>query len=244
MLAQRISSINSISAICEKTGADILEISKAVGMDSRIGKNFLTPSIGFGGSCFKKDILNLVYIARSYNLNEVADYWESVVSINSYQTNRILPKVKELVQSDLRDKTLTILGWAFKKNTNDSRESASIYTACNFLREGVKLNIYDPMIKKEKILNDIINEFKEKNTPNSKIDEFIKRVTVFNDEYESMEGSNIILVSTEWDRFTKINWELIHKKMNKPKLVVDGRNILNKQELEELGYKVYIIGKV
>ena len=244
MLAQRISSINSISAICEKTGADIIEISKAVGMDSRIGKNFLTPSIGFGGSCFKKDILNLVYIARSYNLNEVADYWESVVSINSYQTNRILPKVKELVQSDLRNKTLTILGWAFKKNTNDSRESASIYTACNFLREGVKLNIYDPMIKKEKILNDIINQFKEKNISNSKIDKFIKQVTVFDDEYESMEGSNIILISTEWDRFTKINWELIHKKMNRPKLVVDGRNILNKQELEELGYKVYIIGKV
>ena len=232
MLAQRISSINSVSAICEKTGADIMEISKAVGMDTRIGQKFLTPSIGFGGSCFKKDILNLVYIARSYNLSEVADYWESVVSINLYQTNRILPKVKEIIKSKLDNQTLTILGWAFKKNTNDSRESASILTAYNFLISGVRINVYDPMIKKDKIINDLINLFKEKEKSETEIEKYIKNVNVYQDEYKSLENSNIALVSTEWDSFKTISWEKVYKKMKYPKLVVDGRNILNTKELQ------------
>ena len=129
MLAQRISSINSISALCEETGADIEEVAKAVGMDTRIGNKFLKSSIGFGGSCFKKDILNLVYISRYYGLNEVADYWESVVKINNYQTKRIGDKIIKALDSEKNNNVVAILGWAFKKDTNDSRESASIYLA-------------------------------------------------------------------------------------------------------------------
>ena len=147
MLAQRISSINSLSALCEKTGADIDEVATAIGMDTRIGKHFLKSSPGFGGSCFKKDILNLVYISRTLKLNEVADYWENVIKINDYQRERFS---KKIISYKRKNNIITILGWAFKKNTNDSRESASIYVAKNLLEENLELRIYDPKVKKKK----------------------------------------------------------------------------------------------
>jgi UDPglucose 6-dehydrogenase len=155
MLAQRISSINSLSALCEKTGADIKELSVAIGMDRRIGPEFLNSSVGFGGSCFKKDILNLVYICKHYGLNDVAEFWNQVLKINEYQIERFADKIIELLDGDINNKVVSILGWAFKKNTNDSRESASIYIATKLLISGAKLKIYDPMVKKSRILSDI-----------------------------------------------------------------------------------------
>ena len=157
MLAQRISSINSLSAICEKTGANIQELSKAIGMDHRIGPHFLRASVGFGGSCFQKDILNLVYLCRHYGLDEVAEYWHQVVKINDYQRNRFAQKIIDYFGGDLTGINIAILGWAFKANTNDSRESSSIFVAEKLIAKGAKLNIYDPSVSKETILNDIEN---------------------------------------------------------------------------------------
>ena len=244
MLAQRISSINSISSICEQTGADIEEVSKAVGMDKRIGSEFLKPSIGFGGSCFKKDILNLVYIARTYNLDEVADYWEGVVSINYYQTNRISDKVKSIIGKDIANNSIAILGWAFKKNTNDSRESASIYLTQNLLASGGKVKIFDPMVNKQDILNDIKKALTEKKYKKDNIQEFLTRVTICNDEYDTFYNSSIAVICTEWDQFKKLNWKLIFKTMISPKYIIDGRNILDKERLQHIGFKTYTIGQI
>ena len=244
MLAQRISSINSISAICEHTGADIMEISKAVGMDKRIGNEFLNPSIGFGGSCFKKDILNLVYIAKSLNLNEVADYWESVVEINSYQTDRVSEKIKEFLESDIKNKNITILGWAFKKNTNDSRESSSIYLAYNLLESGAYINVFDPMVKKDSIIQDIKNIFNERKTKVYDINEYLDRVKIFDDVNDSFIGSSIAVISTEWEMFIDMDWKSIYDKMISPKFIVDGRNIINKNDLKKIGFKIYTIGQI
>ena len=157
MLAQRISSINSLSALCEKTGADIGELSKAVGMDHRIGPHFLKASVGFGGSCFQKDILNLVYLCQHYGLYEVAEYWHQVVKINDYQKERFAQKIIDNFGGDLNGKTVGILGWAFKENTNDSRESPSIYLSKYLLNAGAKILVYDPMITEVQIKKDLLN---------------------------------------------------------------------------------------
>ena len=156
-LAQRISSINSLSELCEETGADIEEVSKAIGMDSRIGKSFLKTSVGFGGSCFQKDILNLVYISRSLGLKKVADYWEQILIINKHQRDRFSKKIISCIRSkDLKPKVL-ILGWAFKKNTNDTRESAAIYVTNNLLNKGIEIEIYDPKVKENQVNFDLSN---------------------------------------------------------------------------------------
>ena len=155
MLAHRISSINSLSALCEKTGANIDELSKAIGMDHRIGPHFLKASVGFGGICFQKDILNLVYLCKYYGLDEVAEYWHQVVKINDYQKDRFAQKIIDHFGGDLSGKTIAILGWAFKANTNDSRESAAIYVAEKLYKAGAFLEIYDPMVSTKSILNDI-----------------------------------------------------------------------------------------
>jgi UDPglucose 6-dehydrogenase len=242
MLAQRISSINSISALCEKTEADIDEVSKAVGMDTRIGKHFLKSSIGFGGSCFKKDILNLVYISRLYGLNEVADYWESVVSINNYQTERVAMEIIKNLKL-IKQKTVSILGWAFKKNTNDSRESASIHLASTLLKNDIEINIYDPMVKKSKILDDIKVALMEDAEKIGDIKKFLLKVQVFSNPYDSLIDTNIISICTEWDEFKDLDWKEIYSKTNLPRIIVDGRNILNKDKLEEIGFKTFFIGK-
>ena len=243
MLAQRISSINSISALCEKTGADINEVSLAVGMDKRIGSSFLQSSIGFGGSCFKKDILNLVYISRHYGLSEVADYWESVVNINNYQTKRIAEKIIQTVESNNEHNTISILGWSFKKNTNDSRESASIYLAAALLDKQINLNIYDPMVKQSRIFNDLKQILKNDNKTDNEIKNILSNVNVFNDPYESLLKTNIICICTEWDEFFQFDWTKIFNMIDAPKLIIDGRNLLDKKKLETIGFNTFFIGQ-
>ena len=220
MLAQRISSINSLSPLCEKTGANINELSKAIGMDHRIGPHFLNPSVGFGGSCFQKDILNLVYLFKHYGLYEVADYWNQVVKINDYQKDRFAQKIIDHFGGNLTGKTIRILGWAFKANTNDSRESAAIYVSEKLHNAGANLEIYDPMVKKDLILRDISFYWGCNNVVQNRI-RVLNKISSFNE-------SDSVAILTEWDEFKKINF-------NKSK-VFDGRNILKKS--------YYSIGKI
>tara|TARA_B100001248_G_scaffold102868_1_gene76609 strand:- start:26152 stop:27561 length:1410 start_codon:yes stop_codon:yes gene_type:complete len=243
MLAQRISSINSISAICEKTGADIEEVSKATGMDNRIGSKFLKSSIGFGGSCFKKDILNLVYIARHYGLNEVADYWESVVAINTYQTERIANQIIKSINKNKEESVVAIFGWAFKKDTNDSRESASIYLAKKILEQNIKINVYDPRVKESRIIEDLSTIFQKNNIDEKKMKQLLSNVKIFKNAYDSVINSNVVTICTEWDEFIELKWDRIYKNMKAPKQLFDGRNLLNRKELNKIGFKTFFIGK-
>ena len=219
MLAQRISSINSLSALCEKTGANIDELSKAIGMDHRIGPHFLKASVGFGGSCFQKDILNLVYLCKYYGLNEVAEYWHQVVKINDYQKDRFAQKIIDHFGGDLIGKRVAILGWAFKANTNDSRESASIYFAEKLYKAGANLEIYDPKVLQDQINKDIEFYWKEKSVESNRIS--IPSNIRFG-------NADAIAILTEWEEFKDLDFENLD--------VFDGRNILN-------GIKVNFIGK-
>ena len=243
MLAQRISSINSISALCDKTGADVDEVSKAVGMDQRIGTKFLKASIGFGGSCFKKDILNLVYISRCLGLDEVADYWESVVNINLYQTKRFAYNILESLNGSVQDKLITIYGWAFKKDTNDSRESASIYLVKELLLNNASVNVYDPMVDPDRIKSDILNLLIDSGIKDSNLQFYLDRLNIFQSNYEACKDSNLIAICTEWDEFLKYDWKKIFDSMKKEPWVFDGRNIINIDELKSIGFNTYSIGK-
>ena len=216
MLAQRISSINSLSALCEKTEANIDEVSKAIGMDKRIGPDFLKVSPGFGGSCFKKDILNLVYLCKYYDLNEVADYWESVVKINEFQRSRIFNIVSSYIEKSNIKKEVSILGWAFKKNTNDTRESASIYVSGQFLKSNYKVHIYDPKVNQDQIITDL-------SSIGHKPDQLKKKIKFYNDLDQIINEKLPILIMTEWDEFKKIK--------NKISSVFDFRNILDKSKV-------------
>ena len=231
MLAQRISSINSLSALCEKTGADIDELSKAIGMDHRIGPEFLKASVGFGGSCFKKDILNLVYLCKYYGLTEVADYWQQVIKINYYQKNRFAEIIIDSFKGDLKGKYFTILGWAFKKDTNDSRESAAIHVAFKLLKAGLNLIVYDPKVEKNTIINDIKTLCKAKNQ-SPKIKDWIKKLQIKNSIQDAIKNTDGVAVLTEWDEFK--NGDLL-----KSKKVFDGRNIVSSKRLID----IYSIGK-
>ncbi|MBO8221453.1 nucleotide sugar dehydrogenase [Prochlorococcus marinus] len=229
-LAQRISSINSISAICEATGANINEVAKAIGTDTRIGSKFLQPGPGFGGSCFKKDILNLVYLCKFYGLNEVADYWEQVVDINQWQQNRISSLVIRNLFGTLSNKKLAVYGFSFKANTNDTRESPSINVSINLLQEGAKLSFYDPKVSEKQILSEFENNINEKN------------VLVNNTALKAAEGADAIIVLTEWEEFNHLDWEDIFKIMRKPAWVFDTRVFLDKQYLKNIGFKVWSLG--
>jgi len=242
MLAQRLSSINSISALCEKTGANIEEVSKAVAMDSRIGSSYLKPSIGFGGSCFKKDILNLVYIARQYKLNEVAEYWENVIKINSYQTSRIADEIINVINKEEK-KIITILGWSFKKNTNDSRESASIYLSNRLLSNNFSIKIYDPMVSSSRIKEDIENQMKTSQKDDDEILKYMNRVNICDDAYLAIEKSNLVVICTEWDEFIKLDWNKIYHKMGTNPWVFDGRNLLDRKKIKKIGFKTFFIGQ-
>ncbi len=211
MLAQRISSINSLSALCEQTGASIDELSKAIGMDHRIGPHFLKASVGFGGSCFQKDILNLVYLCRYYGLDEVGEYWHQVVKINDYQKNRFAQKIINYFEGDLTGKRISILGWAFKANTNDTRESAAIYVAEKLFNAGANLEIYDPQVNRAQIINDIKNYWTQSNL-NEELESRLKIVTKIPND---IDGYAIL---TEWENFKDL---VISKKP-----IFDGRNIL------------------
>ena len=204
MLAQRISSINSFSALCEKTDADISQLSNAIGMDHRIGPHFLNASVGFGGSCFQKDILNLVYLCRYYGLEEVGEYWLQVIKINDYQKNRFAQKIMDKFEGNLNDRIVTILGWSFKPNTNDSRQSPSIDVAYKLLLSGAFLKIYDPMVSSGNIIKDLENIF-IKNSQ-IKFSNFLNRITVCNDIQSALNSTEAVSILTEWNEFKKINW--------------------------------------
>ena len=229
-LAQRVSSINSISELCEATGASVQEVSKAIGMDSRIGSKFLQVSVGFGGSCFQKDILNLVYIAKSLGLNEVADYWHQVILMNNHQRDRFAKNIIKTLYSTVSGKTISFLGWAFKKDTNDTRESAAIYVADLLIDEQATIKVYDPKVNATQMQSDVnyLNTRSEKQNT--------KYLKTESDPYIAMEAAHAIAVLTEWDEFKSYDWKRIYKNMQKPAFVFDGRNILDRQLLEKIGF--------
>ena len=235
-LAQRISSINAMSELCEKTGADVNEVAKAIGMDSRIGPKFLRASVGFGGSCFQKDILNLVYIAKSYGLNEVADYWEQVIIMNDHQKRRFSNKIVQTLYNTVADKKITFLGWAFKKDTNDTRESAAIYVADDLINEQAKISVFDPKVSKNKMLSDL--DYLETRASGDNRD----AISVFDNAYDACIGAHAIAILTEWDEFTTYDWKKIYDSMHKPAFIFDGRNILNAKQLETIGFVYRGIG--
>ncbi len=229
-LAQRISSINSITALCEKTGANIDEVALAIGTDSRIGEKFLNAGPGFGGSCFKKDILNLAYLCRFYGLNEVADYWQKVVDINLWQQKRISEIVIKNLFSTLTNKKLAVFGFSFKANTNDTRESPSINISRNLLQEGAKLDFYDPKVNKNQILSEFSEYAKEDN------------ILVSLTPLQAAKGADAVIVLTEWDEFRMLDWENIFKVMRKPAWVFDSRISLDVEVLKNIGFKVWTLG--
>lgn len=236
-LAQRISSINAISELCELTGANVNEVSKAIGMDSRIGSKFLKASVGFGGSCFQKDILNLVYIARSYNLNEVADYWEQVIILNDHQKRRFSDRLIKTLYNTVSGKKIAMLGWAFKKDTNDTRESAAIYVADHLLNEQAQVTVYDPKVPAVKIQSDL----NYLNTRSESENE--AGVLTVSSPYDAVKDAHAIAIMTEWDEFKSYDWESIYKSMKKPAFIFDGRNILDKSEMNAIGFEYYSIGQ-
>ena len=229
-LAQRISSINSISALCENTGANINEVAEAIGTDSRIGNKFLRSGPGFGGSCFKKDILNLVYLCRHYGLSEVADYWEQVVKINLWQQRRISSLVIRNLFGNLSDKKIAILGFSFKANTNDTRESPSVQISKDLLQEGAILDFYDPKVNESQILKEFHEIIVEEN------------VLISKTALQAAKGADAIIVLTDWDEFKRLNWVNIFKLMRKPAWVFDARICLDKTILKEIGFKVWSLG--
>ena len=236
-LAQRISSINAISELCEHTEADVTEVARAIGMDSRIGPKFLNASIGFGGSCFQKDILNLVYIARSYGLHAVADYWEQVIILNDHQKRRFSDNLISTLYNTVSGKKITLLGWAFKKDTNDTRESAAIYVADHLLSEQAHIAVYDPKVPAKKVYSDL-------NTLETRSDEENKDlVNIYSDPYEAVKNAHAIAIMTEWDEFKDYDWEKIFASMKKPAFIFDGRNILDKSEMHKIGFEYSGIGK-
>lgn len=235
-LAQRVSSINAMSELCEKTGADVNEVSKAVGMDSRIGAKFLKSSVGFGGSCFQKDILNLVYISKSLGLHEVADYWEQVILMNDHQKRRFAANMVKTLFNTVSGKKIALLGWAFKKDTNDTRESAAIYVADYLLNEQAEIVVYDPKVKPEQIYADLGYLGTRSEQENRSL------VSVVNDPYEATKDSHAVAILTEWDEFKQLDWNTIYIDMLKPAFLFDGRRLLDKQTKEEIGFEFYAIG--
>jgi UDPglucose 6-dehydrogenase len=231
-LAQRISSINSISALCEATGADVDEVANAIGKDSRIGPKFLKASVGFGGSCFQKDILNLAYLCEKFGLPEVSAYWESVVKMNDWQKHRFASKIVSALYGSVADKKIAVLGFAFKKDTNDTRESAAIAVCRDLLGEQAKVVVYDPKVPAEEIRHDVLGKGKEDN-----------KLTVVSSAYEAAAGAHALAVLTEWDEFKQLDFARIYEVMAKPAFIFDGRNILDLGKLQALGFRTQGIGK-
>lgn len=236
-LAQRVSSINSISALCEKTDANVAEVSRAIGFDSRIGSKFLQSSVGFGGSCFQKDILNLVYIAKSFGLQEVADYWEQVIIMNDYQKRRFADNIVSTLYNTVSGKKIVFYGWAFKKDTNDTRESAAIYVADALLDEKANIVVYDPKVNADTIYADL--DYLETRSP----EENRRLLKVTSDPMEVAKDAHAIAVLTEWDEFKSYDWQSIYEKMLKPAFLFDGRRLLDKEKMDGFGFKYYKIGE-
>jgi len=236
-LAQRVSSINALTELCEKTGANINEVANAIGTDSRIGPKFLNASVGFGGSCFQKDILNLVYICKSLGLNEAADYWEQVIIMNNHQRSRFANQIVKALYGTVADKKITFFGWAFKKDTNDTRESAAIYIADKLIDEHALVQVYDPKVSPHQMQSDI-NYLNSR--PESENEHYLSSE---NDPYKAAEGAHALAIITEWDEFKSYDWKKIYDSMSKPAYIFDGRNLLDKHELEAIGFSYKGIGQ-
>merc|ERR1711997_690676 len=234
MLAQRVSSMNSISQLCEKTGADVQEVARAIGADTRIGPKFLGASVGFGGSCFQKDILNLVYICESEGLPEVAQYWQAVVDMNEHQKQTFAGKIISTLFNTVTNKKIAVLGFAFKKDTGDVRETPAIAVCNMLLQDGACVHVYDPKVKKE----DVMTEFAYHNM---QIDE--SRLIFTKTPQEAVEGSRALVVLTEWDEFKAYPYHEFYATMQKPAFLFDGRSILNHSSLEDIGFEVHAIVK-
>ena len=266
-LAQRISSINSISALCEQTGADVREISRAIGTDSRIGGKFLNASVGYGGSCFQKDILNLVYICEQQGLNEVAEYWRSVVEINDWQKDRFVRRIVSAMYNTIRGKKLAILGFAFKKDTGDTRETPAIDVCKGLLGDGAELAVYDPKVERDEVYRSLSEtkfawdhplhtrvpgtpqghkrqrSFSE-TTQGPPCGEGLEdKVSVAEDAYEAAKGAHALCILTEWDEFRGLDFQRIYSGMPKPAYIFDGRNVLDHTALREIGFLVYALGQ-
>lgn len=236
-LAQRVSSINAISALCERTDANVAEVSRAIGTDSRIGPKFLNASVGFGGSCFQKDILNLVYISRSFGLTEVADYWEQVIIMNDYQKRRFAENIISTLYNTVSGKKIVFFGWAFKKDTNDTRESAAINIADALLEEKAEIVVYDPKVSEKQVYVDL--DYLGTRSP----EENKALLKVVKDPMDAVQDAHAIAILTEWDEFKTYAWDSIFDKMLKPAFVFDGRRILDKEQMESLGFQYYKIGQ-
>jgi UDPglucose 6-dehydrogenase len=234
MLAQRVSSMNSISQLCEKTGADVAEVSRAIGADSRIGAKFLGASVGFGGSCFQKDILNLVYICESEGLHECAKYWQQVVDMNEHQKEHFTHKIISSLFNTVTNKKIAVFGFAFKKDTGDVRETPALKVVEMLLQDGAIVHVFDPKVKKE----DAMKEFKYHNM---EVDE--KRLVFCSTPQEAVEEAHAITVLTEWDEFKLYPYREFYNAMMKPAFLFDGRGILDHRELEGIGFEVHAIGK-
>jgi UDPglucose 6-dehydrogenase len=236
-LAQRVSSINALTELCEKTGANIDEVANAIGTDSRIGSKFLKASVGFGGSCFQKDILNLVYICKSLGLNESADYWEQVILMNNHQRTRFANKIVKSLYGTVADKKITFFGWAFKKDTNDTRESAAIYIADKLIEEHAQVAAYDPKVSELQMQSDL-------NYLNTRSEsENAQYLTSYHDPYQAAHGAHALAIITEWDEFKTYDWTLIYQNMNKPAFIFDGRNLLDKTKMQAIGFNYVGIGQ-
>lgn len=236
-LAQRVSSINAVSAICEASGADVDEVARAVGMDSRIGPKFLKASVGFGGSCFQKDILNLVYLCDSMGLAEVAHYFHQVVEMNDMQKRRFVSRIIHGLFNTVTGKKIALLGFAFKKDTGDTRESASIEICRRLIEEKAEIAIYDPKVDSEQIWMDLTYACKMDRT------EVEKYVTICSDALSACENAHALAIATEWDEFKELCYKEVYATMTKPSFIFDGRNILDHDALREIGFTVYAIGK-
>jgi len=237
-LAQRISSINSISELCEATGADVQEVGRAIGKDKRLGSRFLNASVGFGGSCFQKDILNLVYLCESFGLKEVAEYWDQVVKINDHQKARFAKKMIRSMFNTISGKKIVLFGFAFKKDTGDTRETAAVYVAKHLLAERARVVIYDPKVEHDQIKSDF--EYYKALTPGK---EFKDCVTIATDPYEAVKDAHAIGIMTEWEEFKSYDYKKMYATMAKPAFIFDGRLILDHPKLLKIGYEVYAIGK-
>ncbi len=231
-LAQRISSINSISALCEATDADIDEVANAIGHDSRIGPKFLKASVGFGGSCFQKDILNLVYLCESFGLPEVAAYWQSVVAMNDWQKSRFANRIVKALFNTVAGKRIAILGFAFKKDTNDTRETAAIAVCRDLLAEMAEVVVYDPKVPADQIRNDVLGAGEDN-----------PRLKIVHSATEASAGAHAVAVLTEWDEFKSIDFQAVYDGMPKPAFLFDGRNLLDHDALRDIGFTVAAIGK-
>lgn len=227
-LAQRVSSINSISALCEATEADVDEVARAIGTDTRIGSKFLKASIGFGGSCFQKDILNLVYLCESYNLHECADYWRQVITMNEYQQNRFVDRMLKSMFNTIANKKIAVFGFAFKADTGDTRESPAISVCKQLTNENANVSLTDPQALKYAELE---------------LGEHMERITLENDPYQAAEGAHAIALMTDWTCYKDLDFQKLYDSMQKPAFFFDGRNCLDHEELHKIGFNVYSIGK-